>query len=127
MVRSCILMSFLWTISTAGLVNECNFDGVVTKAAALQNLSFISSSSSVMFSRTLPSTRTSSHSCIVTTEDKDSFLYVKAKTSGEKNGKIERLFIADKHVYRYMDRSYFLFQIVTTYGHMTSEFCCAGS
>ncbi|RMX53388.1 hypothetical protein pdam_00014256 [Pocillopora damicornis] len=86
MVRSCILMSFLWTISTAGLVNECNFDGEVTKAAALQNLSFISSSSSVMFSRTLPSTRTSSHSCIVTTEDKDSFLYVKAKTSGEKNG-----------------------------------------
>lgn len=112
MVRSCILMSFLWTISTAELVNECNFDGEVTKAAALQNLSFISSSSSVMFSRTLPSTRTSSHSCIVTTEDKDSFLYVKAKTSGEKNGKIERLFIADKHLYIYMDRSYFLFQIV---------------
>ena len=101
MVRSCILMSFLWTLSTAGLVNECNFDGEVTKAAALQNLSFISSSSSVMFSRTLPSTRTSSHSCIVTTEDKDSFLYVKAKTSGEKNGKIERLFIAETCIHIY--------------------------
>lgn len=47
--------------------------------------------------------------CIVIMEDKDSFLYVKVKIFGEKNGKIERLFIVDKYLYIYMDRLYFLF------------------
>ena len=79
------LLCFIWPVLAAGLVYECNFDGTKLKQGLEQNLS--SPSAPLAFIRELPPFRTVSHSCIVTTNGKESFLHVKAKTYGETRGK----------------------------------------
>ena len=87
MLRSCFaqLLCFIWPVLVAGLVYECNFDGTKQKGGGEQNLS--SSIAPVAFVGRLPPFRTLSHSCMVTTDGKESFLHVKAKTYGETHGK----------------------------------------
>ena len=78
------LVCLIYPVLTAALVHECYFDGEKTKAGTQQNLSSITP---LAFSKTLPPFRTLSHSCIVTTDQKDSFLYVKGKTYEETSGR----------------------------------------
>ena len=77
------LLCLTWSVLCTGLVYECNFDGL--KDGQEQNLS--SSITPLTFARQLPLSRTLSHSCVVKTDRKESFLHVKAKTYGATRGK----------------------------------------
>ena len=78
------LLCLIWSVLCTGLVYECNFDGLKLKGVE-QNLS--SSIVPLTFTRQLPLSRVLSHSCIIRTDRKESFLHVKAKTYGETRGK----------------------------------------
>lgn len=78
------LLCLIWSVLCTGLVYECNFDGLKLKEGLEQNLS--SSIALLTFARQLPLSRALSHSCIVRTDRKESFLHVKAKTYGETRG-----------------------------------------
>ena len=80
------LLCLIWSVLCSGLVYECNFDGLKLKEGLKQNLS--SSIAPLTFVRQLPLSRALSHSCIVKTDRKESFLHVKAKTHGETRGKL---------------------------------------
>ena len=80
------LLCLIWSVLCTGLVYECNFDGLKLKEGLKQNLP--SSIAPLTFVRQLPLSRALSHSCIVRTDRKESFLHVKAKTHGETRGKL---------------------------------------
>lgn len=85
-VQFCCLV---WPLLASGLVYECNFDGTRLNEQPQRNLS--SSTSQLEFIKQLPPTRTVSHSCIVTTGQRESLLRVKAKAFGhlgEKSGSL---------------------------------------
>ena len=81
-----LLCSVVFSVLCTGLVYECNFEGLKLKEGLGQNLS--SSIAPLTFARQLPLSRALSHSCIVRTDTKESFLHVKAKTYGETRGKL---------------------------------------
>lgn len=80
------LLCLIWSVLCTGLVYECNFDGTKLEDGLEQNLS--SSIPPLTFARQLPLSRALSHSCIVRTDGKESFLHVKAKTYGATRGKL---------------------------------------
>ena len=80
------LLFLIWSVLCTGLVYECNFDGTKMKEGLEQNLS--PSITPLTFARQLPLSRALSHSCIVRTDRKESFLHVKAKTYGATRGKL---------------------------------------
>ena len=86
MLRLAFALSLIWSVLCTGLVYECNFDGTKLKDGLEQNLS--SSITPLTFARQLPLSRTLSHSCVIKTESKESFLHVKAKTYGATRGKL---------------------------------------
>lgn len=103
------LFCLIWPVLASGLVYECNFDGTKLKEGTQQN--FSSSSVPLEFVKQLPPLRTQSHSCIVTTDGKDRFLQVKAKTYGKTNGEIVFNFRAHRILdlqlkYLYPDQTY---------------------
>ena len=92
MFRSAFVQFYclVWPLLASGLVYECNFDGTRLNEQPQRNLS--SSTSQLEFIKQLPPSRTVSHSCIVTTGQRESLLRVKAKAFGhlgEKSGKTE--------------------------------------
>ncbi|KAJ7365340.1 hypothetical protein OS493_005445 [Desmophyllum pertusum] len=98
------LFCLIWPVLAAGLVYECNFDGTKLKEGTQQN--FSSSSVPMAFIKQLPPLRTQSHSCIVTTNGKDSFLQVKAKTYGKINDAVHvSVYGADETSLGHLDSS----------------------
>ena len=87
MLRSAFgqLITLIWPLLTSGLLYKCNFDGELLTERTQYNLT--TPFESLAFSRELPSSRAVSHSCIVTTDESESFLRVKASAFGETNGK----------------------------------------
>lgn len=80
------LFCLSWPLLASSLVYKCNFDGVNLKEQPKHNLSW--STEPLAFAKTLPPSRDVSHSCIVTTGERDSLLRVKAKAFGEISGKV---------------------------------------
>ena len=78
-----------WPLLASSLVYKCNFDGRVNlKEQPKHNLSSSKLTEPLAFVKTLPPSRDVSHSCIVTTGERDSLLRVKAKAFGETSGKV---------------------------------------
>ena len=76
-----LLLSAFW-LNSAEAQHDCDFgDG------KLREISRRSQNAHLLIEAQLPPSRTSTHSCLLKSKKKDSFLRVKAKKSGETGGK----------------------------------------
>lgn len=82
------LMSLIWPLLTSGLDYKCSFEGTNVKERTPHNWTGSISNEPLTFTQQLPSFRSLSHSCVVTTGKSDSLLRVKARAFGETNGKV---------------------------------------
>ena len=82
------LMSLVWPLLTSGLDYKCSFEEASLKQQTPHNLTGSISTEPLTFIQQLPSFRSLSHSCVVTTGKSDNLLRVKARAFGETNGKV---------------------------------------